>query len=229
MRSEAPLLLRATRDAVYLVGGAAGPLAGDHLSLDVEVGPGARLTIRSSAASVALPGRGPGPSRVLVRARVGRGGELRWLPEPVVAAAGCDHRLEATVDIASGGRVRWREEVLLGRHGEDPGSVTTCLAVDVGGEPLLRHELALGPAAPYAAGAAVVGAARGVGSVLVVDPAWVSRPPAGVVLDGRSAMLALAGPGLQVVALADDARALRRALDDGLAVACGHTAGVPAP
>src|ERR1700721_2043243 len=46
LRSQVPLVLRRTPDAVYLVGGAAGPLGGDVLSLSITVGPGAFLRVR---------------------------------------------------------------------------------------------------------------------------------------------------------------------------------------
>ena len=64
LQGEVPLLPRRTGSAgpgpvtVHLVGGAAGPLGGDDLHLAVRVGPGARLRLRSVAATVALPGRG---------------------------------------------------------------------------------------------------------------------------------------------------------------------------
>lgn len=212
LRSEAPLVLRATPGAVYLVGGAAGPLAGDDLAIEIAVGPAARLTVRSAAASVALPGHPPGPSRLTVRATVASGGELRWLPEPVVAARGCDHRMGAMVDVAAGGRLEWREELVLGRHGEAPGSVASRLRVDLDGHPLLRHELALGPRHPHSLGPAVVGPARAIGSVLLIDPDWCDGPPPASVLGPSAAVLALDGPAVQVVALADDALALRRVL-----------------
>lgn len=234
LRSEAPLVLRETADALYLVSGAGGPLAGDDLVLEVDVGPGATLTVRTAAASVALGGGAP--SRVRVEARVGAGGTLRWLPEPVVAARGCDHRMEATVDVAAGGRMTWREEIVLGRHGEPPGSVASRLAVDAGGTPLLRHELAVGPSAPHAGGPAIVGAARAVGTLLVVDPLFGVGHPSLPGPGAGSAVLALNGPGLQVVALDADALALRRQLDaaadaaaDALAVGLAPAHVTPRP
>lgn len=213
VRSEPPLVLRATPEAVYLVGGAGGPLGGDDLALDVVVGRGATLTVRTAAAAVVLPGSGH--SSVVVTARVEEGGRLRWLPEPVVAARGCRHRTESTLTLASGAGVVWREEIVLGRHDEPSGSILTRLTADVAGGPLLRHELALGP--DYGAGGpAVVGAARAVGSVLLVDPAWATvRPPART-LGPTSALLPLAGPGVHVVALAGDPVELRRTLDSGV-------------
>jgi urease accessory protein len=56
LRSQAPLVLRPAADAVYLAAGAAGPLGGDELDLTVSVGPDACLTMRTVAATVALPG-----------------------------------------------------------------------------------------------------------------------------------------------------------------------------
>lgn len=227
VRSEPPLVLRATAEAVYLVGGAGGPLGGDDLSVEVEVGPGAELTVRTAAASVALPGESE--SYVRVTARVAAGGRLWWLPEQVVAAAGCRHRMETTVTIAAGAMLVWREEIVLGRHGETPGSVRTRFRVDAGSAPLLRHELALGPDHPAAGGPAVVGAARAVGSVLLLDPAWGDRLPAAQTLGPTAAVMALAGPGVHVVALAEDAIGLRRSLDAGVRVAHGHTPPTAAP
>ena len=57
LRSQAPLILRQTPEAVYLVGGAAGPLGGDVLELRIDVRAGATLRLRTAAAAVALPGR----------------------------------------------------------------------------------------------------------------------------------------------------------------------------
>jgi urease accessory protein len=212
VRSEAPLVLRATSDdTVYVVGGAAGPLGGDDLGIEVHVGAGATLTVRSAAASVALPG--PAPSRLAVRATVAAGGALRWLPEPTVAARGCRHHVDTSVEVDAGGRLLWREELVLGRHRERSGSMRTRLSVDVDGQSLLRSELAVGPDFPAWATPAVVGGHRAVGSVLVVDPAWRLRPPPAVVLGPTAASMPLAGPGVQVVAVADDMVALRRLLD----------------
>lgn len=212
LRSEAPLVLRPTAEALYLVGGAGGPLGGDDLALEIQVGAGARLTIRTAAASVALPGAGP--SEVAVQATVAAGGELEWLPEPVVAALGCVHHIRSEVVLEAGARLVWREELVLGRHGEGSGSVVTRAHVDLGGAPLLRHELALGPRHPSGAGPAVTAGARAVGSVLLVGDGWAPNEPA--LLGPTAAVLPLAGGGAQVVALASCASGLRRLLDAGM-------------
>ncbi|SEG59950.1 urease accessory protein [Thermomonospora echinospora] len=213
LRSDGPLALRETPDALYLVGAAAGPLGGDELTLDLEVGPGARLAVRSAASTLALPGAGE--SRLTVRAWVGAGGCLDFAPEPTVAAAGSRHRALAGIDLAEGAALRWREELILGRHGEQPGRHTGRLDVTVGGVPLLRHELCLDEEAAVRSGA-VLGGATAVGSVLLAGPGLpVPRAHAG---DGL-AVLPLAGPGVLVTALAADSATLRRRLDEGEALA----------
>ena len=221
LRSEAPLALRSTPDGLFLVGGAGGPLGGDDLTLDITVGAGASLTVRTAAASIALPGAGP--SKVHVQATVAAGGELRWLPEPVVAVDGCVHHMEGTVELEDGAVLMWREELILGRHGETGGSVLTRASVDLAGQPLLRHELALGPRYPPAAGPAVIAGARAVGSLLlagldVTVPAVTLGPSGpGSGMEGlTAAVLPLAGAGVQIVALAGGAVELRRQLDAGL-------------
>lgn len=215
MRSEPPLALRSTAEAVYLVGGAAGPLGGDEVALDIVVAPGATLTVRSAAASVVLPGRGAAPSIVAVTARVGAGAELRWLPEPTVLVRGCRHRIDACIDVADGGRVVWREELVLGRHEEEAGSVRSRLTVDVAARPLVRQELDLGPDHPASTSPAVTGGARAVGSVTVVGYGAPAVSATFVGADATAAVLDLDGPGFQVVAVAADRCALAAALESG--------------
>lgn len=227
VRSEPPLLLRATAGGLYLVGGAGGPLGGDDLALDIEVGAGASLTVRSAAASVAQPG--VGPSRLRITASVGPGGRLEWLPEPVVAARGCDHHLRTAVSVGVGGSVVWREEILLGRHAETPGSIVARFTADIDGVPLLRQEFALGLAHRHAESPAVAGVARAAGSMLLVGPEWGRCRPPATTLGAGGALLPLDGPAVQIVALAADALGLRRCLDAGLRVAGAHTAATAVP
>jgi urease accessory protein len=207
LRSEAPLALRPTPAGVFLVGSAAGPVGGDELELDVVVGRGASLTIRSAAATLALPGRDEVPSSMVVRADVD--GSLRWLVEPVVAVTGCRHSAEVELRVGDGGVVLWRDEFVLGRHGEAPGRLVARLRCDVGGVPLLRHELYVGD--PGWDGAAVLGDARVVGSLLLAggDASARRRPDPGP----GTAVLDLDGPGVLVTALGTSARSVRADLD----------------
>ncbi len=206
LRSEAPLALRETPSGVFLVGTAAGPIGGDDVTIEIDVAAGAGLTIRSAAAMVALPGTTGVPSRLTIRAIVA--GSLRWLPEPSVAAAGCDHVVETMIQIADGGSVEWREELVLGREGERPGKWRASLQADLGGKPLLRHVLAIG--SDGWDGPAVIGAARATGSILLAGD---NAPASGAVAAEGYAVLPLAASGILITAVASDAVDLRALLD----------------
>ena len=122
---------------------------------------------------------------------------------------------DVRVDVEDGARLLMREEVLLGRHGEPAGRVCQHVTVRLAGRPLYRQDLLIG-----AAGArtpAVLGHFRAVGSMVVVDPRWVCRPPPVQRLSGPAALLPLAGPAVVVTALADDNLQLRARLGEGLA------------
>jgi urease accessory protein len=218
LSSRVPLVLRRTPDAVYLVGGAAGPLGGDMLSLRIEVGPGALLCVRTAAASVALPGLNGRESVLSVSATVGAGARLEYLPEPVIVADGARHRVDLRVDLAEGAALLLREELILGRHGERGGSCVTRLRVDYGGTPLLRHELAVSGTDEVSLGPAVLAGHRAAGSLLRVEPAWAvpgaGGPPA--CDEPRVAVMPLAGPAVLVTALAPDALTLRCRLDGAI-------------
>ncbi|MQA97578.1 MAG: urease accessory protein UreD [Streptosporangiales bacterium] len=169
LRGDGPIAPRVTADGVHLVGQAAGPLGDDDLELDCAVGPGAALRLRSVAASLPLPGPDGGASRFAIGATVAAGGGLDLALEPTIAAAGCDHRAETRVELAEGARLRLREEIVLGRHGERPGRYTGLLHVTYAGRPLLRHALALADDA-VTTSPAVPGDARTVGMLLLAGP-----------------------------------------------------------
>jgi urease accessory protein len=209
LHGEPPLLLRRTGPAtVHLVGGAAGPLRGDDLRLEIEVEAGAELNVRSVAAQIALPGRDGPPSRMEIEVRVGAGATLRWRPEPLIAAAGCDHRTVTRVEVAEGGRLLWRDDLVFGRHGEGSGSLRTRALFRYAGKTVYRHDLAVGPDAPGWAAPAVLGQAQALGTLLALPEAAELPPPGGDV-----AAMPLAGPGVVVTALGADIRAVQAALD----------------
>jgi urease accessory protein len=242
LRSQVPLVLRRTPEAVYLVGGAAGPIGGDQLDLRIEVGAGAFLRVRSAAASIALPGLDGLESVLSVTISVAAGGCLEYLPEPVVVAAGARHATVLRVTLAAGASLLLRDELLLGRHGEAGGAARSVLRADYAGRPLLRQELAVDGADPVALGPAVLAGHRGVGSLLLAGPAATQAAADGEAdagdgangaggaggaggFDAAVAVLPLAGPGVLVTALADDAVTLRRRLTRGhrLAAAGGRS------
>ncbi|MCY4036842.1 MAG: urease accessory protein UreD [bacterium] len=141
LRSDPPLLLRPTPAGLYLVGGAAGPLGGDRLDCRISVGEAASLVMRSSAASVVLPG--PEPSSMRVSASVDEGGGLCWAPAPTITVADSSHESSAVVDLAAGAVLRWRDDVVLGRSGEGPGTLRATLRVVRDHRVLAHHSLHL--------------------------------------------------------------------------------------
>lgn len=218
LRGEPPLLPRRTgmpADGieVHLVGGAAGPLGGDVLQLEIEVGAGAILHLRTVAASIALPSRDGALSQMRVCASVAAGGRLVWLPEPLIAAAGCHHDNLSTVELSAGASLVWRDELVCGRHGEATGQARLSTVVRLAGRPLYHHELAVGPTAPGWSGPAILGGGRAVGSVLLVDPSWIDDPPAPAVLGSTAALMPLSGPAMLATATGADLREVRAQLD----------------
>lgn len=130
-------------DTVHLVSAAATPLGGDTISIRLIVEPGARLRLRSAAATVALPGAATTESRACWH--IENDGELDLDPEPTVVAADARHLSALTVWAAEKSRLRIRERVQIGRTGEHEGFWSGAMRADVAGTPLLRHRVELGP------------------------------------------------------------------------------------
>lgn len=219
LTGQGALAVRRTRGdhrgaAVTLVGAMSAPLGGDLLRVDVVVEAGARLTAGSAAATLALPGRGGEPARYDVRLTVEEGGELAWLPEPVIAARGSDLRMTTRVRLAPGARLVLREEQILGRHGETPGTLGSRLTVSRDGRPLLDQELSFGPGAtPGWDGPAGLGGHRALGQLLLAGGEMADGLPV-LLTDPDDPVQAVAtplagGPATLVTALAPDAHRLR--------------------
>ncbi|MCY0917129.1 urease accessory protein UreD [Streptomyces sp. NBC_01426] len=219
LAGEGPLALRRVRGEaaeaeVMLVGAMSAPLGGDHLTVEATAGPGARLGLRSAAATLALPGRGGEPARYDVRLTLAEEARVRWLPEPLVSVRGSDLRVTTRVELAPTARLLLREEQVLGRSGEVPGLLRSRLTVDRAGRPLLDQEVACGPGAPGGwDGPAGLAGHRALGQLLVVDPRFAQAPPAAAVLGEFAVATALPGPAVLVTALAPDALRLRELLD----------------
>jgi urease accessory protein len=210
---------------VCLVGGSAGPLGGDALRCSVDLGPGAWLEVHGVSASIALPGPNGRESSLEIQARVGEGGALFWSPQALLAARGARHRTFAKVELAADARLVWRDELILGRDGEEPGSVSARLRVTRAGRVLLDREVAMGPRHPGSLGPAGSGGHRAVGVMLIVDPAWADEPSPHAEFAGVTAQddpgvavaaMRLSGPAVLISAAASDGAALSRVLDAAL-------------
>jgi urease accessory protein len=217
LRSEAPLVLRETRDALYVVGGAGGPLGGDEIELAVDVESGASLRVCSAAATLAQPGPRGERSLMRTRLRVGEDACLTWRPEPQVSVRGSHHVVETVVDLEAGARLELLEELVLGRWDEPSGRVTSRLRVTRCGAPVVVHDLDVGGDAVGWASSAVLGGARAVRTEVRCG---VPAGPTRTHLDGstRAASFAVAPDVTLVVALAPSlarARTAAHALEPG--------------
>lgn len=228
LRSQAPLKLRpanargleplapsaAEGVRICLAAAAAGPMGGDDLLLEVEVGAGSTLVLTEASATLLLPGLGGTSSRTRVRIRVERGATFVWWPEPVIAAAGCHHVNDVDIELAGDARVVLREELLLGRCGEEPGQLRQTMRVRREGRALHAQQLSIGVGREQ--GPAVLGAHRAAGSLLVVDPALEMLKA--TTLEGDGVLMPLAAGGAVLAhALAGDSIGLRRLLAGALA------------
>ncbi len=166
LRSDPPLLLRPTPAGLHLVGGAAGPLGGDELDLEIHLRAGAQLRVRSAAATVVLPGADP--SDLQVRATVAAGADLHWAPEPTVSVRGSRHRQRVEVSLACGATAHWTETLVLGRTKEAGGRIDATLRVTRDGRPIIHQQLGCGERFPGWDGPAGLGGHRVVYTVASV-------------------------------------------------------------
>ncbi|OBB58781.1 urease accessory protein UreD [Mycolicibacterium monacense] len=133
---------RTGSDTVYLVSAAATPLGGDVISVRVVVEPGARLVVRSAAATVTLPGAATPESQTCWD--IESAGALDIDPHPTVVAGASRHLTTTRIRLTDAGSIRLRERVQIGRSGEREGFWSGALHADVDGAPLLRHRVELG-------------------------------------------------------------------------------------
>jgi urease accessory protein len=129
-------------DTVHLVSTAATPLGGDSVRVRIVVEPGARLRVRTVAATVTLPGASTHESHAIWDLEVA--GELDLDPEPTVVAAASRHLTSTRLALDGAGRARLRERIQIGRSGERQGFWSGSLHADVDGSALLRHRVELG-------------------------------------------------------------------------------------
>jgi urease accessory protein len=133
---------RTEPDTVHLVSTAATPLGGDAINIRVVVEAGARLRVRTAAATVTLPGSTTPESHAFWTLEVA--GDLDVDPQPTVVAAASRHFTSTRLELTGSGRVRLRERIQIGRSDERQGFWSGSLHADVDGSPLLRHRIELG-------------------------------------------------------------------------------------
>lgn len=230
LRKQAPLVPRSTQPTgfepyvrrgvgparVALATGAAGPLGGDEYLLEINVGVGSTLVLREVSATLVLPGPHALPSLMRCRVNVAAGASLVWIPEPIIAARGCDHTQHVEIELAADARLFYREELVLGRHGEAPGNLSSFISVRREGSPLSIQQFDLGPRHPGWRSAAVAGGKSAIGSVVIVEPNGAPGPRRRLV-DELTLLAHVEERTTQITALADDSLTLRGRLDAALA------------
>jgi urease accessory protein len=133
---------RTEPDTVHLVSAAATPLGGDAIHIRVVVEEGARLRVRTAAATVTLPGSTTPESHAFCTLDVA--GDLDIDPQPTVIAATSRHFTSTRLDLTGAGRIRLRERIQIGRSDERQGFWSGSLHADIDRAPLLRHRIELG-------------------------------------------------------------------------------------
>jgi urease accessory protein len=211
IRSAPPLTLIPRRGrepaVVHLVGSATAPLGGDELRLSVRVGPGARLRLSGVAATLALPGARAEASRSIVDIEVDAAGVLEYLPQPTVVTARARHTAELVASLAPGARLHTREVLVLGRTGEQPGSLRATQRVVRAGVPLLHQTLTTGDPALEESIAYLAGR-----RVLATELLVWGDDPAGPVSGDWWSLTPLAAGGSLITSLATGAVTARRDL-----------------
>lgn len=203
-----PLTLRQVRGEdpgrceLRLVGSAAGPLAGDDLSLSLRLRAGARAALGAAGASLAQGRGSSGGATLSFAAELEAGARLVADPGPLVVCAGSRVDVRLSLTLGAAAAVRWRELIVLGRTGEPPGRATVRWDVTRAGRPVLRQfsELDL----------ALTGGRRVLACALISDPARAART---AVASASAVAQRVDQHTLLVTVLADDAARAARELD----------------
>jgi urease accessory protein len=173
LNCQPPLTLRQVRSdddgtcALCLVGTAAGPLAGDDLTLELTLRAGARATLQAAGASLAQGGGGTRTMRTTVTLEAGAALVAR--PAPLIVAHGGRVDVAIVIELADDAAVEWHELLVLGRSGESPGTVTLRWDVTRAGRPVLRQFIDLADPA-LAKWRGMTHGARVLATRLVSDP-----------------------------------------------------------
>lgn len=221
VRTEPPVVARHAGGRVLLGASAAGPLGGDHFTLDLDIEPGAAADVGTVGATMILPSRAPARSSTTTSISIGADASLRWYPEPTISVAGSTHESLLHVRLASTATCRLVDELALGRSGERAGVFASTVRVERGGAPLVHHAETFGPGRPGGGSLAAAPESGHVITSVVVGPEASPRPAADVGANHWAAILPLGADAHLTVVIAVDrptALALFRQLDESVMV-----------
>jgi urease accessory protein len=110
----------------------AGICGGDHLHIDVDVGPDAQALLTTPGAGKWYRSAGP-QAEQQVHIKVGAGGTAEWLPQESIVFDAAQARMRTTVELEEGARYIGVETLCLGRRasGETFSRGTLQLATDI--------------------------------------------------------------------------------------------------
>jgi len=191
------------RCELRLVGTAAGPLAGDDLSIRLELRAGARATLRAAGASLAQGGA----AALSIRADLAERADLIADPGALILCQGSRVDVRLELALGAGAAVDWRELIVLGRTGEPAGHATLRWDVTRLGRPVLRQFVDL--ADPARAG--LTAGRRVLACALISGPALAPRT---VVASPVAVAQRVDEHTLLVTVLDDDAAQATRQLGD---------------
>jgi urease accessory protein len=217
LSSQPPLTLRRLLDpdrdncALCVIGSAAGPLDGDDLGLEIELGAGARATLVAAGATIALGRKGSSGTTgsLSTDIRLGSGASLSGRTGAIIAAEGSTLDVRVRVRLTADASLHWSEVLVLGRSNEQPGAVRLSWDVERDGWPLLRQVTDLRDAARRDWAGTIAGA-RVLASVLRVGPDVRARTMA---LSRTAAVHALADDAELTTVMAPDAITAQKELD----------------
>lgn len=217
----APCRLDDPACVVSMLNPTGGLLGGDHLCIDVSVGPGAHACLTTPSATRVYRTNGPTAEQD-VRLRVADGGVLEWLPDHTIPSAGSAFRQRIDVDLASDARLILVDAFAAGRvaRGESWlfARLESALTIREGPRWILCDRFALAPGSGLWAPSGGTDGHPYFGTVVAIGPgdlADLARATSAS-LDGTGVVsAAAAGPrgGLVARVLAGDAPALLCALD----------------
>lgn len=102
---------------VHLHNVSGGILAGDQLTLDIDVGAGAKAQVTSTGATRLYRHRpGSEDSRQVITIRIDTGGLLEYLPDALIPYRGSRHNQRTAVMLANGATFFWWEILAPGRQ-----------------------------------------------------------------------------------------------------------------
>ena len=137
---------------VHLNNVSGGILGGDTLSLQVNVGHGARAQVTSTGATRVYRCRaGAEPARAITRIDIGRQGLLEFLPDPVIPFAASRYVQRTRIALDDGAGLFWWEVLAPGRSSAGEtfayDLIESRFEIDVCGRPVAIENARLEPAA----------------------------------------------------------------------------------